>query len=163
MTIRTTPPISLSDVMAELRVTDPARAYPISLGDADVRALAGIPSGPISLSDLYGKSVRPPFSVTARDDGTHADSRWGAGTVSCSPGVNIVGETGSTSCTWVVLSNPMGCTVTLGSGPSVTISYRFRQNENGYAEVRLRCTVIDQAGQQRTVDVLGYLQWDGNL
>ena len=48
--------ISLTDVMTELRVTNPGRAYPISLGDADVLALAGKGGPPISLTDLYNKT-----------------------------------------------------------------------------------------------------------
>jgi hypothetical protein len=164
MTIRATPPISLSDVMAELRVTNPGRAYPISLGDADVRALAGKASGPISLSDLYGKSSIAPLTVTAVNDSGTADSRFGAGSVGCSPGVAISGGVGTKTCSWVVLSNPKGCAVTLGTGPTVYVSYSYANNSNGSAEVLLRCTVTDQAGTQRTVDnISGYLQWDGNM
>lgn len=56
MTLPASGSISLGDVMTELRIMNPGRAYPIALGDADVRALAGVPSGSISLSNLYGKS-----------------------------------------------------------------------------------------------------------
>lgn len=52
MTLQTTGPISLSNVNTEL---GNAATSAISLNDAAVRALAGIPSGQISLSDLYGK------------------------------------------------------------------------------------------------------------
>lgn len=44
-------PISMSQVAAELGV-----ALPLSLTDSRVRALAGVASGPISLSNLVGKS-----------------------------------------------------------------------------------------------------------
>ncbi len=57
MTLPASAPISMTQVMDELRTVTPARAYPISLGDADVRALAGVPSGPISLTNLLGKSA----------------------------------------------------------------------------------------------------------
>jgi hypothetical protein len=56
MTITATAPVSLADVLAELRVVNPGRSLPISLGDADVRNLAGIASGPIALGDLKGKT-----------------------------------------------------------------------------------------------------------
>lgn len=56
MTLQAARPISLGDVLAELQIANPSRTRPISLGDADVRALAGKPSGPISLGDLLGKS-----------------------------------------------------------------------------------------------------------
>lgn len=157
MTLPTSGPISIGMVAAELGI-----GLPLSLGDPRVRALAGKPSGPISLGDVRGKSAIPPFTVTARDDSNTADTRFGAGTVSCAPAVNIIGGTGAKTCSWVVLSNPRPAAVTLGSGPSVLISYSYRQNETGSAAVALRCTVVDQAGEQRTVDVSGYLEWGGS-
>lgn len=62
MTLPASGTIRLTDVMNELRITNPGRAYPISLGDADVRTLAGVPSGSISLTNLYGKSSSTPMS-----------------------------------------------------------------------------------------------------
>lgn len=44
--------ITFQDIATELGLTGP-----ISLDQAEVRALAGIPSGPISLADLLGKSA----------------------------------------------------------------------------------------------------------
>lgn len=55
MTLPTDGPISLAEVNIELG--RPADA-PISLNDAEVRALAGKPEGPISLEDLRGKSAQ---------------------------------------------------------------------------------------------------------
>lgn len=158
MTLPTSGPISIGMVAAELGIS-----LPLSLGDPRVRALAGKPSGPISLGDLRGKSAVPPFSLTAKNDWQSADSRFGPGTVSCSPGVTRVGGTGTVSYSWVVLSNPSGANVVLGTGPSVTVSATYRQNENGFANVQLRCTGIDESGQQRTVDVSGSLEWGGSL
>ena len=54
MPLPTEGPITLAMVNVELG--RPADA-PISLNDADVRALAGKPTGPISLEDLRGKSA----------------------------------------------------------------------------------------------------------
>lgn len=164
MTLPTSGQISTDQIMAELRIANPGRAYPISTSDADVLALAGKAGPPVTIpNDFWGKSVTPAFTVTARNASGTANTAPGPGTVSCSPGVNITGATGATSCSWVVLSNPMGCAVTLGTGPSVTIRYTYTQNSNGSAEVRLRCTVTDGAGQQRNVEPTGSLQWDGNL
>ena len=53
MTLQTSGPISLGNVAVELGRTSTTTT---SLGEAAVRALAGIASGPISLSNLYGKS-----------------------------------------------------------------------------------------------------------
>lgn len=56
MTLPSSGPISMQQVLVELQIANPSRTTPISLNDADVRALAAKPSGPISMSDLYGKS-----------------------------------------------------------------------------------------------------------
>jgi len=157
-------PVSTDDILTELRKANPNRNYPISTTDADVLALAGKSAGQsVKIpDDFWGKSAIPPFTVTARDDSNTADTRFGAGTVSCAPAVNIIGGTGAKTCSWVVLSNPRPAAVALGSGPSVLISCSYRQNETGSAAVALRCTVVDQAGEQRTVDVSGYLEWGGS-
>lgn len=102
--------ISLAQVLAELQVANPSRAYPLSLTDSDVRALAGVPSGNIVLpTDFYGKSsfaITNPFTainktkagtgpqtmtVTVNTDGTitytasstgSGSTSWGAPTTS---------------------------------------------------------------------------------
>ena len=53
MTLQTTGPISLGNVRAEL---GRAAGTSISLGETAVRNLAGVASGLITLSNLYGKS-----------------------------------------------------------------------------------------------------------
>jgi hypothetical protein len=53
MTLPSSGTISMNNVNVEL---DRSGTTTISLNDADVRALAGVPSGTISLSSLYGKS-----------------------------------------------------------------------------------------------------------
>ena len=60
MTLPASGSISLTQVLAELQTANAGRTLPISLGDADVRALAGVPSGAISLSNLYGKTAYTP-------------------------------------------------------------------------------------------------------
>lgn len=55
MALQSSGTISLADIAAELRAPT---ASPISLGDANVRALAGVSSGPVSLSNFYGKASK---------------------------------------------------------------------------------------------------------
>lgn len=164
MTLPTSGSISSDQILAELRIANPGRNYPLSTLAADVLALAGKSGPPIKLpDDLYGKSAIPPFSLAADNASNSADTRFSDGTVGCAPGVTRVGGAGTVSYSWVVLSNPNNATVTLSTGPAVTVSKSYRRNENGFAQVQLRCTATDQAGQQRTVDVTGSLEWNGNL
>ena len=59
MTLQSSGPISLGNVAVELGRTSTTTT---SLGEAAVRTLAGVASGPVSLSNLYGKSrSRLPF------------------------------------------------------------------------------------------------------
>lgn len=61
MTLQASGPITLDDINVELGL---ARTTPISITQSNARALAGIPSGPIYLSDFYGKSSVFKFAVT---------------------------------------------------------------------------------------------------
>ena len=60
MTLPTSGPISLSAVNTELSLSATAL---VSLNDADVRTLANVASGTISLNSLYGKSTAFNFSI----------------------------------------------------------------------------------------------------
>jgi len=61
--------ISLSEVNVELNLSPTAT---ISLNDAAVRALAGVPSGAIAMSNLQGKSNDPYFFASLYPSGTYA-------------------------------------------------------------------------------------------
>jgi hypothetical protein len=61
MTLPSSGPISMSQVAAELGIS----ATGLSLNDSRVRALAGKPSGAISMNDLHGKSAGGLTSFTA--------------------------------------------------------------------------------------------------
>lgn len=152
MTIRTTPPISLSDVMAELRVNNPGRAYPIALGDTDVRALAGKSSGPLSLSDLYGKSGQAPLTATTTDGYAFYNNATSGGTGTATATVTPAGGSGGYSCAWTVVSNVGGATVGALNGASVTISKTYVKNSTGSATVTFNVTVTDSQGHTVTVN-----------
>ena len=64
MTLPTSGGLNFQQINIELG--KPATS-PISLNDANVRALAGKPSGPISFGDLLGKSSYTPMSATLYD------------------------------------------------------------------------------------------------
>lgn len=94
MPLPTTGPLSLSQVNTELG--RPATAT-ISLGEAAVRALAGVPSGPIGKASLRGKSAQ--FSHTISAHQLHLNLRsyllgqgWdgvSAASVTIAPGIYI--------------------------------------------------------------------------
>lgn len=67
MTLPVSGTISLSDVLVEIQRVTPGRSPTISLGDADVLALAGKSGLPVSMSDLYGKSSYIAMSATLSD------------------------------------------------------------------------------------------------
>lgn len=158
MTLPTSGVITLGMVASELGI-----GLPLSLGDPRVRALAGVPSGQISLGQLRGKSAVGPLTLTGMNAYNSADTQLGGGTVSCNPSVYSAGGVEPKTYAWSVLSNPRPLAVSLTSGTSVTAQFTYTKNATGSGEVTLRCTVTDGAGTQRTADVTGTLEWSGNL
>ncbi|AGN30308.1 FG-GAP repeat protein [Vibrio phage nt-1] len=78
MALQTSGPISILDIMTELGISGTT-----SLNDADLRALAGIASGTISLSDFYGKSsiatdLQQRIARTSRGVGVTIDGDYAA-------------------------------------------------------------------------------------
>lgn len=72
MTLQSSGAISLGNVNTELGRSATAT---ISLGETAVRTLAGVSSGAISLSSLYGKSSAPPVTFSPVG-GTSSADRW---------------------------------------------------------------------------------------
>lgn len=160
MTITATAPITLANVMAELRTVTPGRAYPISLGDADVRALAGVPSGPISLNNLLGKSAYTAMSGTMNDQVDSATIAPGGDyTKSVAVSLSLAGGQAPFSYAWEKVSG-VG-TVTEVNAASTTANFnisRFAQPETELTQV-VRCTVTDNTGATlvRTATVTVFL------
>jgi len=126
--------ISLSQVNTELGRSATA---PISLGETAVRNLAGVPSGPISLSNLYGKSgVTLTITPAGRSEsGTTSSRTFGSFTVSVSGGT-------PTAYSWSV-SNAANGTFTAGStATTATTSPTVSTVVSGdTATATLTCTV----------------------
>lgn len=141
-------PISLGDVLTEIRRVNPARALPISLGDADVRALAGKPSGPISLSDLYGKSSYTPMTIVATDG--HASGITNGGPAfTASAFVSVAVSSGDPGYfyLWEVLSvSDDGFTFTNTTDAQCTVRHLIPQFGGYVGEAALRCRVTDSTG-----------------
>lgn len=157
MTIPASGPISLTDVMNELRTSNAGRAYPISLGDSDVRALAGLPSGPISLGDLRGKSSYTPMTVTGHNaDGT-AFTTNGSGTASCSPSVTVTGGTDPKSYSWSFTSNPDGCTLSSATLSACSVRHSYVKNQTGSLSATLQCQVSDGTATETASNIIATL------
>jgi len=132
------------DVLAELQIAHPARSLPISLtGDADVRALAGKPTGQISFpADLYGKSAYVAMTVTGHGAFNFVSS-GGATSISCAPYVTVTDGSGGYSYLWSFTSNPDGCTLSNATSAACTVSKSFIHNSFGSANATLQCSVTD--------------------
>lgn len=72
MTLQSSGPISLSQVNVELGLASTAT---VSLGSTSVRGLAGVASGAISLSNLYGKSNILDTQSVYVDQGIQTDGK----------------------------------------------------------------------------------------
>lgn len=157
MTLPASGAISLTQVLAELRISNPGRSAVIGLGDADVRALAGVASGPISLSNLYGKSS---FTVTGNSAGASKSTAAAPQTVSCNPSVTILGGVAPFSYVWSVTASSGSPTVTNLTSASPTVSKNVLQGSDGTAQATLSVTVTDAAANSRTVNgITGDLNW----
>lgn len=99
MALPNTGPLSASDVNVELSKASTAL---ISLNDADVRALAGVPSGTISFQNLRGKSA---LSVSATDvSGTAAAFASSGPVASDNTSTTVTGGTAPFTFSWTYLS-----------------------------------------------------------
>lgn len=161
MTISAVAPISLADVMTELRIVTPGRAYPIALGDADVRALAGVASGPISLTNLLGKSSYIPMNVTPHNDSGFLSTSGSGGTVVCHPSVSVTGGSGGTTYLWEITSSFNSPVLTATTSAACTVSRNVLAGTIGTATATLRCTVTDNTGHVIIIDgILATLDWE---
>lgn len=147
MTLPASGLISLSDVLTELQKANGSRALPISLGDADVLALAGKSAPPISLSDLYGKSSYTPMIVTPQNAYGSGYSGTAGGVASATASVSIAGGSGGNTFAWSFASNPGGLTFSgQTNGPFCGVKKSFVKNSQGSFPAQLQCVITDNTG-----------------
>lgn len=157
MTLPTSGPISIGMVAAELGI-----GLPLSLGDSRVRALAGIPSGPISLGDLRGKTAgggggggggSPLSAVGTSDTESMAGNTTGNQYSGAAfPSVEASGGTGNYAYQW---------SVTTGSGYTVidsitaTPTVRHTIGRFGFSDTCvLACVVSDGVSTVTVTNIL---------
>lgn len=160
MTLQASGAISLTDVLNELKTANAGRALPISLGDADVLALAGKGAPPISLSDLYGKSAYvaltgatvTPTSLTADTGMPNVKQTVGPATAAPTP-ANATGVTYS----WEFVS---GSTVTVNSPTSASTTFSYTGSTSSGSRTGVyRCKVTQGGTSYYTPNVTVLFAW----
>lgn len=146
MTLPALGSINIGQVAAELGI-----GLPLSLGDSRVRALAGVASGPISLSDLYGKSAGGTLSAIGNSD---TSSMAGNATGITYPGhafpsVSAGGGTAPYTYLWSITG---GTGFTLTNATSATCDVAHSIGPAGFnGTCTLQCIVNDSASHTTNV------------
>lgn len=144
MTLPSTGPISLANVNVELGLSSTTN---ISLNQTNVRTLAGISSGTISLSNLRGKSNAPTITIspsslyTSRSGGGSATSAAATGSGS--------GGAGGYTYAWTYVS---GDSYTINSSASASTTFTTTLISGAFKSGVYRCTVTS-GGVTATADI----------
>ena len=133
MTLSTTGPISLANVNVELGLSSTAT---ISLNQANVRTLAGIASGTISLSDLRGKSNAPTISISPGS--LYTIISGGGSATSSSATATASGGAGGYTYAWTRVS---GDSYTINSSTSASTTFTTTLSNGQFKSGIYRCTV----------------------
>lgn len=129
--------ISLSQVRAEL-----GGSGAVALGDSNVRSLAGVSSGAISLDNLHGKAATTlavSLSAYSASNASNVSTyTFGANTRT------ITGGTGSETTTWTVLASSGGTWDFPGGSSGASAAPRVSGVAAGAsATATIRCTVTN--------------------
>lgn len=145
MTLPASFPLSMSQVNTELgRATNATT----SLLESAVRGLAGVPSGPVSFSNLLGKAS---LIATGHNDSRNYISSTGAGNADAFPNVTTTGGIAPITYSWSFTSNPQGATLLNATSATATVRKAFTLNSSGSYGAVLQCVVTDNVGTVRTV------------
>lgn len=138
MTLQSSGAISLADVRTELGASGA-----ISLGDTNVRNLAGVASGAISLSNLYGKSNGATFTPNG---GTTSSSPVALESIATYPGSARKTIDCSATATWTwTKSGATQATASIASGGTGT-SITFTLNSTNVSPRTATFTVSATSG-----------------
>ena len=164
MTLPVSGAISLTDVMTELRLSNAGRAYPISLGDTDVRSLFGVASGAIGLTSGYGKSSYVPMTLTGTDGYASSDSSLASGSSVCGVSIAVSGGSGGLTYTWSVVSQSGGCYFGTNGASTYTVGHTYTKQANGTAQATLSCSVSDNTGHTVVLSTItANMDWSGTM
>jgi hypothetical protein len=150
MAISSTPPISLSNVGTEL-----GRGAPISMNDADVRALAGKPSGAYSMSDFLGKSsFAVDFSIGAQQDVTAGSPSSGNRRIYKLLSSSVTGGSGSYTYSWSASGYSYSNLLTTTSASAqLTQSYNINDFDGPYGDVGTVTLTVTDTSNSKVISV----------
>lgn len=173
MSLQTSGSMSDVQIMAEIQLTSPSRTYPLSSNDADLLALAGKSSQPLSVpADLYGKSSGPtgpggtpyiPMTVTSQGASLDNNTTGSNYTSHLQPSATVINGTGSYSIQWAIAEATDGGFI-LSNANALTCDVAHAINRFGYdGSCTLSCTVNDGANSVTANNiVLNYSATDTN-
>jgi hypothetical protein len=135
----------MSQVLDELKLFNPSRAYPISLLDTDVLHLARKTTAPVSFSDLLGRNGFYPVSVIdfVPAGPTTNVSYEGNGVLSLELSCVVAWGSGSLSFAWSVQAAGGVGTYIVGSAGATTTVATSGQTAPAAGTAVVRCTVTD--------------------
>lgn len=144
--------LSAQQIVDELRVVNPGRVRAISLQEADVRALAGVPSGPISFNDLRGKTSYVAMSGSVPNVSDYATISTGNYDFPVDIVVLRAGGLAPFSYTWTKLSGSAAGTLTAANAADTTAVFGInRFAESGTVlTMEAQCVVTDATGATLT-------------
>lgn len=126
---------------------------PVDLNSADVRALAGVPAGVISLTDFYGKSgpgSQNPMSIKGVGDTARGDANGDTFTAAAYPQILITGGNAPFSIQWSIATvDREGYTLSNATAAMCSVDHII--GKYGFiGTCTLSCTVSDSKGQTAT-------------
>lgn len=161
MTLQTSGTMTDADLMAEIRTANPGRAYPLSLTDPDVLALAGKSAPPVTFpTDFYGKSAYTPMAVTGHGDNASVSTFSSGGTIACAPSVTVTGGKNPKTYLWSFTSNPNGCVLNSTTSATCSVSHTYNKGSTGFASAQLQCQVSDGTTTVTATGITATLDWD---
>jgi hypothetical protein len=148
MTLPTSGPISMVQVRAEAGV-----GGAISLDQAEVRTLAAVASGVISMSDLRGKTgpgAAGTMVVTATGAESIGQATGTVFTAYASPSVTVTGETAPLSHLWTIATQSGGGFVLENANLAECLVSHLIGKYGYIGSCTMSCTVSDGAGHTDT-------------
>lgn len=137
----------------------------IGMNDASVRMLAGVSSGAISLSNLYGKSYSSytPMTATGTGGDNQALTTSGAGSCSVQCYVTPYNGSGSYTYSWSIVTNSGVVSISNMTSQTCNAYHNFSRNTSGSAAATLQCIITDSTSHNITVSNINVtLEWFNN-